>query len=365
MIPLFKQFPGLQGKLPHVSMGLFPTPVLKLEKLGEKLGLGRLYLKHDGLSGEKYGGNKVRKLEFLLGEAQKDRCREVMTYGFAGSNHATATAVFARKLGMRSISMLMPQPNAHIVGKNLLMSFASGAELHLYPSHSFLGLGTICESVRHFLKTGKFPMVIVPGGSSPLGCCGFVNAAFELKEQVYEGLLPEPDLIYCALGTAGTAAGLVLGLKAAGMKTRVQGVQVTEEAYSGEKVFIDLLKKTNRLLHSMDPAFPVLDITPQDFDIRREFFGEAYGLFTEEGINAIKALKENEGIKLEGTYTGKTFAAVMADAPLKESCDKVILFWDTYNAVDYAPVIDKIDYHDLPKQFHRYFEEEYQELDRH
>ena len=117
MIELFKNYPLLKEKLPYISLGNFPTPVEKLEKMGSKLGLDNLYIKRDDISGTTYGGNKVRKLEFVLGQALKSGVKEVMTFGFAGSNHALATAVYANKLGLRSISMLFPQPNAYYVRK--------------------------------------------------------------------------------------------------------------------------------------------------------------------------------------------------------------------------------------------------------
>jgi D-cysteine desulfhydrase len=131
MIPLFKQYPLLREKLPYVSLGEFPTPVQKLDRIGRDLGMSRLYIKRDDLSGRIYGGNKVRKLEFLLGNTLKANAKEVMTFGGAGSNHALATAIYARQIGLKGISMLMPQPNAHCVRRNLLIGYHCGAELHL------------------------------------------------------------------------------------------------------------------------------------------------------------------------------------------------------------------------------------------
>ncbi|MCP5108354.1 MAG: pyridoxal-phosphate dependent enzyme [bacterium] len=138
MIPLFEQFPKLAGNLPHVDLCRFPTPVLKLEKLGNTLGLDNLYIKQDGLTAQPFGGNKIRKLEFLLGDALGQGAEEVITFGYAGSNFALATAVYAKQVGLKSISMLMPQPNACYVRRNLLMSRYADAEFHQYPNKRLL-----------------------------------------------------------------------------------------------------------------------------------------------------------------------------------------------------------------------------------
>ena len=138
MIPLFEHYHLLAHKLPYVSLGEFPTPVQKLNQLGRQLGLDNLFIKRDDLSGKVYGGNKIRKLEFLLGDALRIGAKEVLTFGSAGSNHALATAIYARQLGLKSISMLVPQPNAHYVRRNLLMSYHCGAELHLYSNIRFI-----------------------------------------------------------------------------------------------------------------------------------------------------------------------------------------------------------------------------------
>jgi 1-aminocyclopropane-1-carboxylate deaminase/D-cysteine desulfhydrase-like pyridoxal-dependent ACC family enzyme len=184
MIPLFQQFPGLKEKLPYVSLCQFPTPVKKLDKLGQAIGVEHLYIKQDGLTAQPFGGNKIRKLEFLLGEALGQGAQEVMTFGFAGSNHALATAVCAKKIGLTGISMLMPQHNADYVRRNLLMSHYANAELHQYPNKPLRSLGIKYQEFRHWLKKGKIPYIIPTGGSTPLGAIGFVNAAFELKTQI-------------------------------------------------------------------------------------------------------------------------------------------------------------------------------------
>jgi 1-aminocyclopropane-1-carboxylate deaminase/D-cysteine desulfhydrase-like pyridoxal-dependent ACC family enzyme len=371
MIPLFEQYPLLRERLPYLPLGEFPTPVQKLERLGVELGVSQLYIKRDDLSGKDYGGNKPRKLEFILGNSMRSGAREVIAFGGAGSNHALATAIYARKVGLKSISMLMPQPNAHYVRRNLLMSYHCGAELHSCGSDlesvrnmPLVYLATIYQLLRCRLKKGAFPKLIPPGGSSPLGVIGFVNAALELKKQITNGEMPEPEYIFIACGTMGTAAGLTLGLRAAKLNSRVVSVRVTNEKFVNTRGMIKLINKTNSLTHSLDASFPIFEFSEADVDIRHNYFGKRYALFTKEGIEAVSLMRECEGIKLEGTYTGKALAALIDDAKRGKLSNKAVLFWNTLNSRDFSDEISDIDYHSLPREFHRYFEEEVQPLDR-
>jgi D-cysteine desulfhydrase len=361
MIPLFQNYQKLAQKLPHIPLADLPTPVYKI---GDSLGIENLYIKQDSVSAMEYGGNKIRKLEFLLGMAIRDERREVMTFGCAGSNHALATSIYANKIGINAISMLIPQPNAYYIRKNLLMGYSVGAELHYYSSRKSLFIGKIFQLFVHKIKTGQLPQIIPPGGSSPLGTIGFVNAAFELKQQIQNGSCPEPDYIYVALGTMGTAAGLILGLAAAGLKTKVICVRVVGESIANKPKLINLLRKTNVLLNESDPSFPIVQISKIAIEIRNEFFGGKYALFTREGVDAVDLVKKSAGIHLEETYTGKAFAALIHDAKNKRLLNNKVLFWNTYNSIDFSKFTNNADYRKLPKPFHHYFEQEVQQLDK-
>jgi 1-aminocyclopropane-1-carboxylate deaminase/D-cysteine desulfhydrase-like pyridoxal-dependent ACC family enzyme len=368
MIPLFENYPLLARKLPYVSLGEFPTPVQNLDQMGKQIGLDNLFIKRDDLSGKVYGGNKIRKLEFLLGDALRAHVKEVLTFGAAGSNHALATAIYARTLGFKSISMLGSQPNAQYVRPNLLMSYDCGAEIHMVPHIPYLPLSAnpvvLFQLVRHKMQRGQFPKIIPMGGSSPLGAVGFVNAVFELKGQILKGELPEPNYIYVASGSMGTAAGLILGLRAIKSQTRVVAVRVNSPNIVNAKGLVKLIHKTNALLISLDPSFPRFEFTEQDMDIRHDFFGKQYALCTQEGMDAMAMMERYGSIKLEGTYTGKAFAAVIDESKKPDLKNKVLLFWNTYNSRDYSEDIADLDYHRLPRSYHRYFEEEVQPLER-
>jgi D-cysteine desulfhydrase len=162
----------------------------------------------------------------------------------------------------------------------------------------------------------------------------------------------------------GTATGLLLGLRAAGLRSRMNAVRVVAECIANRDAARDLFHRTNRLLHDSDPSFPLLDFPEEQCIIRDDFFGEKYALFTREGMEAVRRMQEAEGISLDGTYTGKTFAALMHDAGQGNLRNRTVLFWDTLNSRDFSEHIRNVDYHELPEELHGYFEEDVQPLDQ-
>jgi 1-aminocyclopropane-1-carboxylate deaminase/D-cysteine desulfhydrase-like pyridoxal-dependent ACC family enzyme len=358
---LDEAYPGL-APLPRLLIAETPTPVDQREN--PPFSESRIYVKRDDLSGRPYGGNKVRKLAFLLGHAMETGAKAVLTFGAAGSNHALATAIYARQHGLDAISMLGDQPNARSVRKNLLRHLAAGADIRYAPDRLSMARHTREYLFAYRRRDGVFPYVIPSGGSSPLGAAGFVDAAFELRRQIEAGLLPEPDLIYVASGTMGTAIGLLAGVLAAGLKTRIMAVRVTPAPFSDPGRGQLLFHATNRLLHETDPAFPLPDWPEDRFILRDEFFGGEYGRHTPASVKAVEAASAHAGLHLEGTYTGKTFAALLSDLREGMLRNKTALFWNTYNSRDLSSAVSGMDYRQLPAPFHRYFETEAQPLDR-
>lgn len=351
MLSLFETFPRLEEKLPRFDFGNFPTPIIHLSKLSSRTGKN-IFLKRDDISGEKYGGNKIRKLEFILGEAEASGAKRVITVGGAGSNHALATAIYATQKGFRTTLMLFDQPNAQAVKDNLLADLATGAEMVLDPSYE-----SHCRSLERKVKQytseeGNPPFVIPAGGSSVMGTVGFVNAGFELARQIRSENVPEFSTIYLALGTMGTAAGLLLGMRAAGLKCRIHAVRVVPSVVANEKAFQNLFRSTNDLLRREEPAFPAVDLGGEDITFDRYHFGEGYGIFTPESEYACGTARELEGVSLDGTYTGKAFAALLES---KAEENEHILFWNTKNS---RSLKTGADYRKLPPAFHHYFEED-------
>lgn len=356
-IALFRAYPKLAQTIPYAPVAELPTPVAHLASLGNALGHNALYLKQDDLTGRAYGGNKVRKLAFLLARAREDGAKTVLTFGAAGSNHCVATAIYAREHGLNCISMLVPQVCVPSVRRNLLRGHVAGAELCHFPGVTRLALGTLMKFKDCKLREGRFPSVIPPGGSSPVGALGYVDAAFELREQIEAGVLPMPDVICVASGTMGTAIGLLLGVLAADLPIRIVAVRVAVERFTNEERGRKLFAATNAVLRGNDPAFPLFTFPEHRFSLRHDFMGEGYAVPTEAGEEARTLIESHEGVKLEGTYTAKTLACAIAAVRAGEYAGQTVLFWNTHNSRDFSDAIEGVDYHELPPALHTYFED--------
>jgi 1-aminocyclopropane-1-carboxylate deaminase/D-cysteine desulfhydrase-like pyridoxal-dependent ACC family enzyme len=355
IIELFANCPALQACIPYMPLATLPTTIQDAPAFARQHGMASLHIKRDDQSGTLYGGNKTRKLGFLLTAARERGARSVITFGAAGSNHALATALYARECGMGAALILGPQHNSDHVRENIRAMYLSGATLCPCAWKDTVRTAT---SVFHRLweQDGSTPYVIPPGGSSPAGTLGFVNAAYELKRQCDDGIVPEPDILYVASGTMGTCIGLALGLSAAGMNTKVMAIRVTTEPYTGMQRAKMLFGAVRALLTEGDATFARCNLCPSHFEIRDEFFGRDYALYTKEGIAAMDTAKEELGLSLEGTYTGKTFAGLLADASAGRLQDKHVLFWNTYNGGAPDGMEGEFDCRMLPVMLQEYFE---------
>lgn len=353
VIPLLDAFPRLTCRVPHHSLGSFPTPVAELKGLAQQLGRQGLYIKRDDLSAKPYGGNKVRKLEFVLADALQKGVRTIVTSGAAGSNHALATAIYGRRLGFQVELMLFAQPAGDEVRANLLAAFHSDARLHHAESYA-----AHCRMLDEFLsrsaQQGEHLYCIPPGGSCALGALGYVNAALELKMQIECGEIPDPDEIFVAYGTMGTAVGLALGILLAGMRSRVRAIRVVPDAVANAGKYQALFESTKRLLMEADPAIRSVAFAPGDLSADDSFFGPGYGQTTPAADEAIDTFERCEGIMLDRTYTGKTAAAFLAEAR-NSPPDRKLLFWLTKNSCPLSPESQSINYRRLPEEFHHYF----------
>jgi D-cysteine desulfhydrase len=344
---LFSRYRSLKRAVSHVSLGSFPTPIEGAAALAARLGIGSLYVKRDDLSSSAYGGSKVRKLEFLLGEARARGAKLVITTGSAGSNQAVATAVHARALGMDALLLLAPEAPSDHVRRNLLLSAEAGAELRAVRSVSS-ALSSLARLPR--LTEPKY-YFIEPGGSSELGTLGFVNAGLELAEQVRAGKLPRPDYVYLALGTMGSAVGLCIGFKLAQLDARIVAVRASNPETSSLRRFHALFANTVKYLRTLDPELPVLELDPRDVRIAGGQLGAGYARPTPAAREAAELFALHTGAVLETTYTGKAFAQLIADAP--ELSDAVVVFWNSHASEVRAPPAGL--YRALPPAFRDYF----------
>ncbi len=351
MLALLEQYPLLQEKIPHVTLGDFPTPAEKLERLGQTIHASQLYIKREYLSGKIYGGNKIRALEFLFGEAIHAGYREVFALGFPASCQALAQALYAREIGLKSTAFLFPQIRSEQARRHLLTYQSIGADIR--PTIPLI----LPFLLGYRLKHGRSPKLLE--ASTPIGMLGYVSAGFELKQQIEQGLFPEPDLIYVSIGTMGTATGLMLGAQAAGLKSKIVAIDQGGKIL-GKKVVTfpnvtKLFRETNELLCSNDPSFPHVEISENDFIIRSGYESGENSLLNASGAHALKQA-ESDNLQLDEMFSANPFAALLADGGAGQLRNKTVLWWNSYNSRDFSSQIASADYHQLPKYFHRYFE---------
>jgi D-cysteine desulfhydrase len=296
--------------LPHVELCSLPTPVRPLERLA-----GGLWMKDDSRTAPLWGGNKPRKLEWLLGDARRRGRGTLLTFGGLATNHGLATALYARENGMRCVLALLDQPVDEHVERQLERIRASGA--HVYVTHT--KARTVAMLPWLMLRHGR-AYLVPPGGSSPIGALGFVEAALELAQQVRRGELPEPETVWCALGSGGTAAGLARGLRLAGLRTQVRAVHVN-----------DGLKLTEATVSRLARRIPLPGDELNELRVVHGYLGDGYGHGTPASARAIERAREAEGLALDPVYTGKAMAAVLDH--VARGAAGPALYWHTYNAV--------------------------------
>jgi D-cysteine desulfhydrase len=320
----------LEVDLERVELGEGPTPVRELTHLGADRGRARVWIKDDGAYSA-FGGNKARKLEFLLADARRRGKRTILTGGAVGTNHGLATALFARRLGMRTVLVLVPQPDSEHVRRQLERIRSSRAELHFprgvaraYALAAWLMIGRASPPAN-------LPYFLRPGGSVPLGCVGYVEAAIELSRQVEAGELPEPSHVVVALGSGGTAAGLLAGMKVAGLRSRLVCVLVNDLVRVDARTVARLANRTLRLLRRRGARLGKVEVSPGDLEIERGWLGRGYGHSTPAADTAIEICREREDVVLEPVYTAKAVAAMLELNRRGAFGPGPVLYWHTYS----------------------------------
>jgi D-cysteine desulfhydrase len=326
---------SLQLDLERVPLGEPPSPVRELAGLGAERGRAPVWIKDDGAySG--LGGNKARKLEWLLADARRRGKLTILTGGAVGTNHGLATALFADRLGMQTVLVLVPQPETPHVRHQLGRLRQTGAELHFSRSVVRAHLLGGWLFLRHTTSPLNFPYPLRPGGSVPLGCVGYVEAAAELAAQIRVGELPAPSHIVVALGSGGTAAGLAAGLKLAGLDSRLVCVLVNDVIKVDATTVARLARRTLRLLDRHGADVRGIGVAPTDVEVVTDWLGAGYGHSTPEAESALELLADREGVTLEPVYTAKAMAALLALNRREAFGDGPVLFWHTYSPPDPA-----------------------------
>ncbi len=283
-------------QLSKVRLGVFPTPIQRLNNISALLG-ANIYVKRDDLTGIGLGGNKVRKLEYLLAEAMQQGAKVVFTTGGAQSNHAMLTAAAAARLGLRAILILKKRGVTACVG-NQLLERLMGTEVILMDTDDYADI--YAEMDRIGVGLGVPYYKIPCGGSNALGTLGYVDCAREIARQG----IPF-DHIVCAEGSGGTMAGLALGAKLFMPGASVHGMMVDTDPF--DAITPRLMREAAALLGAD------VEIESTDFNLR-DMSGPGYAIPSEEGNAAVSLMAQKEGLFLDPVYTGKAFAGLIAMA---------------------------------------------------
>jgi D-cysteine desulfhydrase len=344
-------YPQLSSRLPKLRLAELPTPLDTLT-LHTASGEHRISIKRDDLTGKLYGGNKVRKLEYLLHKAQRRNIRHVATFGTVASNHAVATTLYARSLGCKCTCFLSHQTKTASAAKALNLHLQHATHIVPYGGSRKKRVATLREHL-----SGRCVFLIPPGGSNWLGAVGFVNAGLELAAQIDAGDIGIPDRLYVANGTMATAVGIALGLALAGLPTEVHAVQVTESFVSSPESMRRLLDKTAFALHQLDASVPIDLADRANYRFRTGFLGDGYAKTNDATERAIAIASDKLGICLEGTYTGKAMAALLQDLDENRDGRTNVLFWNTYNSRPlHADMKRPLNTDKLPQAFLSYFD---------
>ena len=302
---LFRFEPRLADALPWVRLGTGPTPLERIP-LDSDAGSLDILVKRDDLTADVYGGNKVRKLEFILAEAGRRGARRLVTAGAAGSHHALATAIYGHRLGFDVSLILFPQSLTPHVRDVLRMSHGTGATLHFARRMEMVPIAVARARMRYW-RDGAF--VIAPGGSDPIGTLGYVSAGLELADQLAR-MDVRPSRVHVAAGTLGTAAGLALGLGLAGMRLPIVATRITSRIVTNERALRSLIAGTSSLLQRAGLVVPHAEEVASMIEITHSQIGAGYGRETEAGRRATEVFAA-AGLRLDPTYTAKAAAGMV------------------------------------------------------
>ena len=309
-------------EIERVELAFFPTPLHELPRLAQTLGLKKLLVKRDDLTGLAFGGNKVRKLEYLLADALARGSDHAVTCGGVQSNHCRQTAAACARLGLNCTVVLQGERPEKETG-NLLLDGLLGAGVRFVDAKDWAALEAEAREVaRELEERGGKPYYIPIGGSVPRGALGYVRVVREIAAQL-EKTAEKADVTFFASSSGGTQAGLEAGRKLFGWETELTGIGVS-------KTEADLAEDVARIacgtceLLGMEEAFD-----PEDITVDHSYMGERYGAHTQAAAEAITLAARTEGLLLDHVYTGKAMAGLIDYARKGSLEGKIVLFIHT------------------------------------
>ncbi len=305
---------------PRSSIAHLPTPIHPLPRLSTRLSGPKLWTKRDDQTGLAFGGNKVRKLEFLLGEALAQQADTLITTGAPQSNHARQTAAAAARAGLKCTLVLSGGPPADVTG-NILLDRLLGADIMWVGSRS---TGKVMDEVADELRArGQKPFVIPLGGSTATGALGYVNAMQEFARQCRE-METRFDAIVFPSSSGGTQSGMLVGARMVGYDGRIIGISVDHTSDECRQTFALIANATAAKL-----GLP-MSFSASDFDVRDDYLGAGYAVMGEPEREAIRLAAESEGLLVDPVYTGRGLAGLIDLIRKGEFGPRQnVLFWHT------------------------------------
>jgi D-cysteine desulfhydrase family pyridoxal phosphate-dependent enzyme len=306
-----------------LKLGALPTPLEEAPSLSAYLGGPRIMFKRDDITGLAFGGNKVRKVEYLMGEAVDRGCDIIITVGAVQSNHARVCAAAARRLGLDAIVVLRGEEPAQRQG-NLLLDGIFGADIRIVNTDDeFILMGVVEDVARDLRRQGRNPYVIPLGGSTALGAAALVNAGLELLDQLNSRGIRADAIVHASM-SGGTQAGLYTSMKVTQSGIRVMGISVGPSR--------DVV--TGRVLGLAEDLGALLGLDwrphPDDIVVTDEYVGERYGYPNPGCLDAIRLAARTEGILLDPVYTGKAMAGLIDMVRRGQFApEQTVVFWHT------------------------------------
>jgi len=312
--------------LPRFLLAQLPTPIERLERLSRDLGGPELLIKRDDQTGLALGGNKTRKLEFLVGQALEQSADTLVTAGAAQSNHCRQTAAAAAKAGLKC-ELILAGRKPDLPNGNVLLDELLGAKCHWIERSQFpIKLRELPEQLR---AQGRKPYVIGVGGSNGVGATGYVLAMMELTEQLC-ATQHRVDHIMFASSSGGTQAGVVLGARVAGFGGQLHGLSIDKDDLEHEAYEEEVAQIANECAQYIGSD---VRLARQHIKIISGYTGEGYGVVSNLEREAIRLMARREGIILDPVYTGRAFGALL-DLIRKGVFKRgeIVLFWHTGGA---------------------------------
>ncbi len=310
-------------ELPKTNLGFFPTPLVELKKLSKHLNGPRIFMKRDDQTGLAFGGNKTRKLEYLIADAIAKNYDTIITGGAEQSNHCRQTSAAAAAAGLKC-HLVLGGSEPKLFQGNFLLDSLFGAVIHW--TGEFRKGEKIPEIVEKLSSQGNKPYVIPYGGSNAIGASAFAYAVRELKLQLSQ-LNEKIDYIVFSSSSGGTHAGLLVGKIAFNFQSEIVGIGIDKGETGDEPLEIHIKNIANETadLLGLDHKFDLSEVI-----IKHEYEGSGYGVVGDLEIEAIKLTAANEGIILDPVYTGRTMGGLIDMIRKKEiPANKNVLFWHT------------------------------------